>query len=94
MTTQPELIKPQGIFYCAERGTQSPLANKAWRATDQYRAPLAGEWYLRIGARLQQAWRAHEDLDQPFWIAEEVEAGGAGDLTPLAGGPNQPKIPV
>ena len=67
--------KPEGIFRCAERGTASPLANKSWIASGEYRAPKEGEWFVHVaGSRFREARRAHEDMADPQWIAVEVSS--------------------
>lgn len=65
------MIKPEGVFYCAERSTPGPLGSKSWEATGEYRPPREGDWFIVAGTRLREARRAHEDQADPQWIAVE-----------------------
>lgn len=64
------LFAPRGT-YPGERSLRVGGKYQRFKATGQFRPPKKGEYYLS-GAEIF-AYRAPNDLSQPYWIAVEAE---------------------
>lgn len=59
--------KPNGVYPSAEE----EMPNRYFRATGEFRPPLAGEWYL--SGAIIEAYHAPSNLSTAYWIAARAE---------------------